>query len=147
MAPLKLGAGRLTVGFDGSTDPQSREGRCACYGRTTCAYVSRGYLFLVSSPAPSHLPPSLSPCVSKRVRCAQIEQCFWRRSTIGVHHIFSEAPHSRSSIPHPKTDSSKNQICTPMNSPMAPSIQTRHFSEQDWHFDDFGLSSIIQKTV
>ena len=31
-------------------------------------------------------------------------------STIEVHPNFSEAPHLRSSIPHPKTDLSKNQI-------------------------------------
>ena len=36
-----------------------------------------------------------------------------------VHPNFSEAPHLRGSIPHPKTDFSKNQIAPPMNNPMA----------------------------
>ena len=33
-----------------------------------------------------------------------------RRSTIEVHPKFSEAPHLRSSIPHPKTEFSKNEM-------------------------------------
>ena len=35
-----------------------------------------------------------------------------RRSTIEAHSEFSEVPHLRSSIPHPKTDFSKNQIAS-----------------------------------
>ena len=37
---------------------------------------------------------------------------------------FSEAPHLRSSIPHPKTDFGKNiYICIPMNNPVAQVYQ------------------------
>ena len=38
--------------------------------------------------------------------------CWLRRSTIEVHSTFSEAPHLRNSIPHPKTDFSKKQIAS-----------------------------------
>ena len=35
-----------------------------------------------------------------------------------------------------------------MNDPMAPSIQKRYFSKQEWHYDDFGLSTqALQKTI
>ena len=43
----------------------------------------------------------------------EIESNHQRRSKIEGHPDFSDAPDSRSSIPHPKTDSSKNQIAWP----------------------------------
>ena len=67
-----------------------------------------------------------------------------------VHPNFSEAPHLRSSIPHPKTESSKNQIESRRIIPWpkyAKGIQKCHFSKQDRHSDDFGLrNAVIQKT-
>ena len=74
-----------------------------------------------------------------------------RSSTIVVHpEFFFDVPHLRSSIPHPKTDSSKQSNCIPMNNPMAQVYKNViYFSKQYWHCDAFGLiivwSPIIQK--
>ena len=47
---------------------------------------------------------------------------------IAVHPEFTEAPHLRSSIPHPKTDFSKNQIASRRIIPW-PESTKRFFSE------------------
>ena len=68
-----------------------------------------------------------------------------RRSTIEVHPIFSEALHFRSSIPHLKTDFSKNQIAS---RPIIPWPESRKhlFRNQDWHSDDLGSRNpVLQK--
>ena len=63
-----------------------------------------------------------------------------------VHPEFSEAPHSRSPIPHPKPDFSKNQIESPSIFPL-PKYTKGHFPKQDWHPGHLGLRSpVIQKT-
>ena len=61
-----------------------------------------------------------------------------RRSTTELHPKFSEAPHLASSIPHPKMNFSKIKP-HPNAKPHGPSIQQRHLSKPDWHFDDFGV--------
>ena len=61
-----------------------------------------------------------------------------RRSTIEVHPNFSEAPHFRSSIPHPKTDFSKNQIASWRIVPW-PESTKRVFSKSRSAFQRFGL--------
>ena len=50
-----------------------------------------------------------------------------RHSTIEVPPDFSEAPHSRSPIPHPKTDLSKNQIASRRIIPWPESYKTFFF--------------------
>ena len=68
-----------------------------------------------------------------------------RRSPVEVHPNFSEAPHSRSSTPHPKTDLSKNQIASRRIIP----CPNRHviFRNKICHSDDFGLwNSVVQQT-
>ena len=70
-----------------------------------------------------------------------------RRSTIEVHPKFSEAPHLRSSVPHPKTDVSTNQNASPRIISSPKSKKKRRFSKHDWHSGDFGLGNpVIQKT-
>ena len=68
---------------------------------------------------------------------SRLESPEMRRSTIEVHPTFSEAPHLRSSIPHPKTDFSKKQIASRRITPW-PESTKRFF--QDWHSDDFGVN-------
>ena len=48
-----------------------------------------------------------------------------RRSTIEVHPKVSEAPHLRSSIPHPKTDFRKKSKCLAAKNPMAQVYKKR----------------------
>ena len=57
--------------------------------------------------------------LSRWERCFRVSSAWYgdeisllRRSTIEVHPTFSEAPRVRSSIPHPRTDFSKNQIAS-----------------------------------
>ena len=49
---------------------------------------------------------------------------FMRRSTIELHPIFSEAPHVRSSMPHPKTDLKQKSYRIAANNPMARVYKT-----------------------
>ena len=65
-----------------------------------------------------------------------------RRSTIEVHPEFSEAPHFRSSIPHPKTDCSKNQNASRRKLPWPKSTKS-FFSKSRLAFRRFGVK---QKT-
>ena len=61
-----------------------------------------------------------------------------RRSTTEVHPKFSEAPHLRSSIPHPKTDFSKNQIASRRIIPW-PKPTKRFLSKSRLTFRRFGV--------
>ena len=59
---------------------------------------------------------------------------------------FSEAPHLRSSIPHPKTDFSKNQIASQQIIVPWPESTKRFFRNRDWHSDDFGSRNPVFQT-
>ena len=77
-------------------------------------------------------------------KCGELKVCFYqsargkRRSAIEVRPDFSEAPHMRSSIPHPKADFSKNQIA-----PRGPRLQNVFFRNQYWHSVDCGSRNPI----
>ena len=71
-----------------------------------------------------------------------------RRSTIEVHPSFSEAPHLRSSVPRPKTGSSKNQNASRRIIPWPKSTKRFFFRNQDRHTDDLGSRSpVFQKQI
>ena len=65
-----------------------------------------------------------------------------RRSTIEIHPKFSEAPHSRSSIPHPKTGLQQKSNCIAVNNPMAQVYTKRLFSTSRLTFRRFGGKGI-----
>ena len=63
-------------------------------------------------PTPSLPPRGPSPppqTLPRKPRANNVQPRLPRRSTIEVRPTFSEAPHVRSSIPHPKTDISRSQ--------------------------------------
>ena len=68
--------------------------------------------------------------------------CLLRHPTIEVHSPYSEAPHLRRSITHPKTDSAKIKL-HPKNIPTAQVYENVIFLKQDWYFGDFGLRSPV----
>ena len=61
-----------------------------------------------------------------------------RHSAIEVHPNFSEAPHSRSSIPHPKTCFSKKSKFIATNNPMARAYKSFFFRNSRLTFRQFG---------
>ena len=76
-----------------------------------------------------HVEDRAAHCrVAREIRIIEVHSSF-----------FSEAPHLRSSTPHPKTDFSKNQTGIPINSPMAQVCDYVNLSQEDWHSDGFGL--------
>ena len=94
------------------------------------AYSASGYTTL-----PTYLP----------VLFFRIKSLLGRSTIIEVHPNFSEAPHLRSSIPPPKTDSSKNQIASRRIIPWPESTNV-FFRNQGWRCDDLGSRNpVFQK--
>ena len=75
-------------------------------GERTSSFIRGGGAFRMAVVRLAYCKPPAS-----LVACRLVELQS-RRSTIEVHPNFSEAPHLRSSLPHPKTDLTKNRIAS-----------------------------------